>query len=72
MLRFRGGTYDGDDLLLDQGREGHKLQQQSKVELQEDKLANISPWVRSSRQRTEDRRRPKEMVCCARVMVAGW
>lgn len=69
---MEGSTYDRDDLLLDQRREGDELEEEGQVELRQ--LAIASMPGRCNRvvvvKRTEETRRASEIVCCARVIVA--
>ena len=67
----RGRTYHRDNVLLDGDREGNELEVEGEVELLG--VGEVSYYriglVRTGRQRTELRRRAREMVCCACVMV---
>jgi hypothetical protein len=67
----RGRTYHRDNVLLDGDREGNELEVEGEVELLG--VGEVSYYriglVRTGRQRTELRRRAREMVCCACVIV---
>lgn len=62
-------TYDGDDLLLDQRREGNELEDEGEVELGRTSVLLVTGNDASiygkhgSLERTEETRRAKEMVC---------
>jgi hypothetical protein len=67
------GTYDGNDLLLDDGRKRDQFEEQSKVELQKKhQVSELVSKIGSGDGHTEETRRAREMVCWARVMIATW
>lgn len=72
------GTYHGDDLGLDKFGQGEELEVEGEVELDGHAVVSMGVCRRMCRLwmpfrlHTDEARRAREMVCCARVMLKSW